>query len=227
MNNYSIKNNTFIKHVKDYKKYYNEIFIYRKLMENGIMFINRPIFKNNHLQEIHFTLLKRTFKDVINNRANVKFDIYTFIKEMSSNLYKLHSLRIIHCDIKPENIMFSYNLEKPILIDFGTSKYDHGNIFGRCGCQSIRPPEMVNANIITTKADVWAFGMCLLYYYMDKYPIRSWRTYKDDWNNLLKEWPSIEIPYKIKLLIKKCLEPDHLKRFSAYDVNEFSIINFF
>lgn len=33
----------------------------------------------------------------------------------------MHSLKFIHFDIKPANIMFSYTLKKYVLIDFGIS----------------------------------------------------------------------------------------------------------
>ena len=40
---------------------------------------------------------------------------------MFKNLYVLHKLKIIHNDIKPENIMFSKKYNKWIFVDFGMS----------------------------------------------------------------------------------------------------------
>ena len=37
------------------------------------------------------------------------------------SLYSLHQLGIIHCDIKPDNIMYSFTLNKWIFIDYGIS----------------------------------------------------------------------------------------------------------
>ena len=34
----------------------------------------------------------------------------------------LHNFRIVHVDIKPENIMFSLTLEELVFIDFGFSR---------------------------------------------------------------------------------------------------------
>jgi serine/threonine protein kinase len=37
------------------------------------------------------------------------------------NLALMHQLRIVHLDIKPENIMLSPSFRKPVFIDFGFS----------------------------------------------------------------------------------------------------------
>ena len=34
----------------------------------------------------------------------------------------MHSLQIVHCDIKPANVMFSPSLKKFVFIDFGVSR---------------------------------------------------------------------------------------------------------
>ena len=41
---------------------------------------------------------------------------------MYQNLTILHKLKIVHQDIKPENIMFSPSKKKGVFIDFGLSK---------------------------------------------------------------------------------------------------------
>ena len=40
----------------------------------------------------------------------------------------MHKLHFTHCDIKPENIMFSPSLNKPVFIDFGLSQINTQNI---------------------------------------------------------------------------------------------------
>ena len=47
-----------------------------------------------------------------------------FNKELLyENLAVLHNLRIVHQDIKPENIMLSYSFKKAVFIDFGLSTF--------------------------------------------------------------------------------------------------------
>lgn len=55
---------------------------------------------------------------------NLKQLIEMFLK-LSNGLEKLHKLGILHCDIKPDNIIFSVNSKDipcPVLIDFGISE---------------------------------------------------------------------------------------------------------
>jgi len=42
--------------------------------------------------------------------------------DLKSALRKLHHFKIIHHDIKPENICFSHTFHKYVFIDFGLSK---------------------------------------------------------------------------------------------------------
>lgn len=50
------------------------------------------------------------------------------MKNLKNDLKKMHFLKIIHGDIKPENIMWSPSYQKNIFIDFGMSKVVKENI---------------------------------------------------------------------------------------------------
>ncbi|XVE50242.1 hypothetical protein DITRI_Ditri01bG0146500 [Diplodiscus trichospermus] len=72
---------------------------------------------------------------------------------------------IIHCDIKPENILLDADYN-PLLSDFGLAK-----LFGRDlsrvlttmkGTRGYLAPEMISGEPITPKSDVFSYGMLLL-----------------------------------------------------------------
>jgi serine/threonine protein kinase len=44
-------------------------------------------------------------------------------RELMENLSLMHSVRLIHNDVKPENIMYSHQLKKYVFIDFGISEF--------------------------------------------------------------------------------------------------------
>ncbi|XP_068644795.1 G-type lectin S-receptor-like serine/threonine-protein kinase At5g24080 [Aristolochia californica] len=73
--------------------------------------------------------------------------------------------RIIHCDIKPENILLDENFY-PKISDFGLAKLmgrEHSKVVTMVrGTRGYLAPEWVSNRPITVKADVYSYGMLLL-----------------------------------------------------------------
>lgn len=67
-------------------------------------------------------------------------------------LKDLKSLRIVHRDIKPDNILVSYNLSLVKLVDFGlaTSIDEPNYIFIRCGTPGYVAPEILRIRDLST-----------------------------------------------------------------------------
>ncbi|XP_071723306.1 G-type lectin S-receptor-like serine/threonine-protein kinase At5g35370 [Rutidosis leptorrhynchoides] len=73
--------------------------------------------------------------------------------------------KIIHCDIKPENILLHHNLQVK-LSDFGLSKLltpEQSSLFTTMrGTRGYLAPEWLTNSSITDKTDVYSYGMVLL-----------------------------------------------------------------
>uniref|UniRef100_A0A0D9WRU9 Receptor-like serine/threonine-protein kinase n=1 Tax=Leersia perrieri TaxID=77586 RepID=A0A0D9WRU9_9ORYZ len=73
---------------------------------------------------------------------------------------------VIHCDVKPENILLDENLE-PKITDFGLAKLlnrggNNKNVSRIHGTRGYIAPEWVSSLPITAKVDVYSFGVVLL-----------------------------------------------------------------
>ncbi|KAK6115558.1 hypothetical protein DH2020_007827 [Rehmannia glutinosa] len=73
--------------------------------------------------------------------------------------------KIIHCDVKPENILLQNNFQAKIS-DFGLSKFlslEESCIFATMrGTRGYLAPEWLTSSTISDKTDVYSFGMVLL-----------------------------------------------------------------
>jgi serine/threonine protein kinase len=79
--------------------------------------------------------------------------------QMLEALAFIHSLKLIHCDIKPENIVIkSYSRCEVKLIDFGSSCYDTDVKASYIQSRSYRAPEVVLGNDYDHRIDLWSLG---------------------------------------------------------------------
>ena len=95
---------------------------------------------------------------------NKKERIIDIVEQIKDGLYYLHKNKIIHADIKPQNILL-YIYEDKInakIADFGLSKYalELKTTDTLANTIGYRPPEIVNktANYIDNSIDYWALG---------------------------------------------------------------------
>ncbi len=84
---------------------------------------------------------------------------------MASALAHLHARSIIHDDIKPENIMWSAEHKRGVLIDFGAALNQNvlsNGYFNPSGTPSYAGPDFLN-KIKGPKGDIWSLGITILF----------------------------------------------------------------
>lgn len=74
----------------------------------------------------------------------------------------LHALDLIHCDLKPENIMVA-EFERPAvkIIDLGSSCFRHDRLATYVQSRSYRAPEVLLKAPYGPKIDIWSLGAIL------------------------------------------------------------------
>uniref|UniRef100_A0A0E0DE58 Receptor-like serine/threonine-protein kinase n=1 Tax=Oryza meridionalis TaxID=40149 RepID=A0A0E0DE58_9ORYZ len=96
---------------------------------------------------------------------NIRYEIAIGIARGLAYLHENCQDCIIHCDIKPENILLDHSFS-PKIADFGMAKL-LGRDFSRVltttrGTVGYLAPEWISGVPITTKVDVYSYGMVLL-----------------------------------------------------------------
>lgn len=94
-----------------------------------------------------------------------------FAHSMLQCLEALHRNRIIHCDLKPENVLLKQQGRSGIkVIDFGSSCYEHQRIYTYIQSRFYRAPEVVLGARYGMPIDMWSFG-CILAELLTGYPL--------------------------------------------------------
>lgn len=147
-----------------------------------------------------------------------------YISEVCSGLIHCHQHRVMHRDIKMENIMLGCDGGLKI-IDFGFAKSidDHNNTF--CGTPFYQAPEMLSATRDGPKyderIDIWAIGVLLYEFLAYATPFRG-NTDDEVWKSILNLeicWPEEGVFSEIaRDLISRLLVKVPSERISLDDV---------
>lgn len=81
-----------------------------------------------------------------------------------------HDMNFIHCDLKPENIMFVQDPKRPNsrlkIIDFGSSCRAKQTVYSYIQSRFYRAPEVILGAQYSNKIDMWSFGCILVELYL-------------------------------------------------------------
>ena len=101
----------------------------------------------------------REFRDLAESR------IKQIARGIAAGIKFLHDKRIIHRDIKAENILLSNSEDSsnPLIADFGlaTVLYDGQMATKRCGSRGSVAPEILQCQPYSFPVDIWSFGVLL------------------------------------------------------------------
>lgn len=98
-----------------------------------------------------------------NNFASIDINyIRTFAIQILNALAYLKEIKVVHSDLKPENVMLKNKSKTGIkLIDFGTSMFSNETNFLYIQSRFYRAPEVILGAHYDYSIDMWSFG-CLL-----------------------------------------------------------------
>lgn len=152
------------------------------------------------------------------------------LESLVRTLIKVHKARVVHHDLKLENILVSPKTNEPTLIDFGLADIvpaDNDTCSGDAGSYEYLPPEKIfpekRKAFAGFKSDIWSLGTILFALLFAQFPW-SKRERKES-VELKNTHPKLNFPaeragvsQEARDLIKSMLEQDPEKRATLEDI---------
>ena len=197
-------------HNRDYLD--REISIQSKLDHKNLLHLYKVV-ENDEYVYIFMELMEGgSLKDLILERYTNKEE-YLFTDEECSIILKgildglnsLHSLNIMHRDIKPDNIMFKkrHDLASVKICDFGLAIRSLDNEKSQCGTILYMSPELINRQSYDMTIDIWATGI-ILYILCSggKHPIFNMGMNNEEYYEIFNQKNSFSFPEHFALLAR-------------------------
>jgi dual specificity tyrosine-phosphorylation-regulated kinase 2/3/4 len=97
--------------------------------------------------------------------------IRRFAKQLLASLVLLNGHKVIHCDLKPENVLLAHPMHSEIkVIDFGSSCFENEKVYTYIQSRFYRSPEVILGMSYGMPIDMWSLG-CILAELYTGYPI--------------------------------------------------------
>lgn len=132
------------------------------------------------------------------------------VLQITESLKFLHVHGIVHCDIKPANILID-PAGRAFLSDYGIAQDSSRNSMMEhlAGTPGFIAPERVNAGTISVQSDIYSLGVVLFYYLLGHLPNTN------DPNGLAGELKGV--PGPLRKVIAKAISPETKSRYSSME----------
>lgn len=161
----------------------NEILIPRNIRHSGIAAIYDlyEISKDNlgiSMEYIEGDSLRNWMEGKGKDRWHSAGDCITILRQLAESLAKAHDHKVVHRDLKPQNIMLrNDDVSKPVLLDFGIAvASEHRSESRRAGTFAYMAPEQYETpDTVDCRADLFSFGIIAYEMFTGKLPPCSLR----------------------------------------------------
>lgn len=172
-----------IKIIRNKKRFHHQALVEIKILDNlrkwdqeekhHVIKMTEHFYFRNHLC-IAMELLSINLYELIKANGFVGFTtalIRRFTSQMILSLCLMRHHRIVHCDLKPENVLLKHPTKSAIkVIDFGSSCFEHEKIYTYIQSRFYRSPEVILGMNYHMAIDMWSLG-CILAELYTGFPI--------------------------------------------------------
>lgn len=172
-----------LKVIRNKKRFHHQALVEVKILEHlmtkdkehrsNIVRVYGYFYFRNHLC-ITFEALSMNLYEFIKTNSFKGFSlglIRIFATQLLHSLVFLQKEKIIHCDLKPENVLLkAANKSRIKLIDFGSSCFEDERVYTYIQSRFYRSPEVILGLKYDTSIDMWSFG-CILSELYTGYPL--------------------------------------------------------
>ncbi|KAF8906034.1 hypothetical protein CPB84DRAFT_1770885 [Gymnopilus junonius] len=172
-----------VKIIRNKKRFHHQALVEIKILDNlrkwdaeekhHVIKMTEHFYFRNHLC-IAMELLSINLYELIKANGFVGFTtalIRRFTSQMLMSLSLMRHHRIVHCDLKPENVLLRHPAKSGIkVIDFGSSCFEHEKIYTYIQSRFYRSPEVILGMNYHMAIDMWSLG-CILAELYTGFPI--------------------------------------------------------
>ncbi|KAF7295189.1 CMGC/DYRK/DYRK2 protein kinase [Mycena indigotica] len=172
-----------IKIIRNKKRFHHQAIVEIKILDNlrkwdpeekhHVIKMTENFYFRGHLC-IAMELLSINLYELIKANGFVGFTttlIRRFTSQMLLSLSLMRHHRIVHCDLKPENVLLRHPAKSGIkVIDFGSSCLEHEKIYTYIQSRFYRSPEVILGMNYHMAIDMWSLG-CILAELYTGFPI--------------------------------------------------------
>ncbi|CAD8111539.1 unnamed protein product [Paramecium sonneborni] len=176
---------------KQLQYFEQEIHIYKNTQNENLVSLIEEFRENHTIYCVFEYCSKGDLNNFLKNCTLNESEIKSIFIEILKGIKYLHSNRIVHRDLKIDNILITENNVVKIA-DFGFAKYfTQGDILtSYCGTPATMAPEVLNQEKYDYKCDIWSLGVILYYMIYRKY---HWNTKIKSLQDLQKELQNFKI----------------------------------
>lgn len=227
----------------DPDNYFSESRLLYKSAHSNVLPVHYACFDDDHIYVVMPRMSNGSLKGILAARMLTVREVVVFATQFLSGLHHVHSKKLIHFDVKPDNILISDRGEA-LLSDFGLAKQmEFGGHAGQDRMYGkMTPPEwFTDQYALTTRADIYQAGLTLFrmcagdaeFYRQFSSFLEHGVVNRDEFRHavLNAQFPDTDalpqhIPNRLKTTITKCLKTDPRRRFSSVIeiVNELAAI---